>query len=412
MRATAAITAALCLAWALALVPAYPQGLCPPSLAWPTGRSLSPDTLRRCADDGAFDSVALDEKGRMLFFKGDEVWKGLHGGSEPISATWPELGSGPVDAAFRLHQKDSPMHDSLYLFQGEQVWAYTDGKLRSGYPRAIGDEFKGVPGGQLKQRAWTQVGNCSATLRWLERYYCFHGLRFLRFHPLTGDVPAHYPLDARDYFICCPGRGHEHVAHQNATLYALMDRCSGLPLEAFTSNDEGRLYAFRQGYYFRLDSQRDGWHAWPTKHTWAGLEGKVDAAFTWENLTYFIQGVQVSIYREDRSHAPVQGYPKGLQEELGIPGADAAFICPGSTLLYIIRGSSMQQVDLAKSLRVPEPAGPIPHEHVDSATCTDKGVYLFHDAVFHHYPTATSLVGASQPAPPQNTAAVFFACPA
>lgn len=47
-------------------------GLCPPSPAWPTGRSLSPDTLRRCADDGAFDAVTLDEKGRMLFFKGAE----------------------------------------------------------------------------------------------------------------------------------------------------------------------------------------------------------------------------------------------------------------------------------------------------------------------------------------------------
>ncbi|XP_019384100.1 PREDICTED: hemopexin [Crocodylus porosus] len=383
MRATAAATAALCLAWALALVLAYPHarngpGMTPPKLPGASHGSRcgaetpnDTDTLRRCADDGAFDAVTLDEKGRMLFFKGDEVWKGLHGGPEPINATWPELGSGPVDAAFRIHHQDSPEHDSLYLLQGEQVWAYADGKLRSGYPRAIGDEFKGVPGhldsavechveecqaegviffkgthaywydlstGQLKERAWTQVGNCSAMLRWLERYYCFQGLRFLRFHPLTGDVPRHYPLDARDYFICCPGRGHGYAARQNATLYALMDRCSGMPLQAFTSDDKGRLYAFRQSYYFRLDSQRDGWHAWPIKHTWAGLEGEVDAAFTWENLTYFIQGAQVSIYREDRSHAPVQGYPKRLQDELGIPGADAAFICPGSTLLYVIRG--------------------------------------------------------------------------
>ncbi|XP_014465524.2 hemopexin [Alligator mississippiensis] len=456
MRAPTVATAALCLAWALVLVPAFPQGRSSPGTGPPKKPGAShgsrcgdeslndTDTLRRCADDGAFDAVTLDEKGRMLFFKGDEVWKGSHGRPEPINATWPELGSGPVDTAFRIHHKSSSVHDSLYLFQGEQVWVYTDGKLRSGYPRAIGDEFKGVPGhldsavechpeecqaegiiffkgsdvywydlsaGQLKQRAWTQVGNCSAALRWLERYYCFQGLNFLRFNPVSGDVPAHrYPLDSRDYFICCPGRGHGHAAHHNATLHAPMDRCSGLPLQAFASDDKGRLYAFRKGYYFRLDSRRDGWHAWPLSHRWAGLEGEVDATFMWENFMYVIQGSKVFIYREDQGHALMQDYPKGLQEELGIPGADAAFTCPGSPLLYVIQGSSMQEVDLGNSQRVPKPAVPIPHSHVDSATCTADGVYLFHDAVFYHYPDAASLAGASAPAAPQITATVFFAC--
>lgn len=195
------------------------------------------------------------------------------------------------------------------------------------------------------------------------------------------------------------------------------------------------------------------------------------------------------IYREDQGHALMQDYPKGLQEELGIPGADAAFTCPGSPLLYVIQGargsgtragrvrargggtgtrtpgsypssekgagsgqgwgspaagprprlppglgpqpatpccargavraalttplpagSSMQEVDLGNSQRVPKPAVPIPHSHVDSATCTADGVYLFHDAVFYHYPDAASLAGASAPAAPQITATVFFAC--
>lgn len=31
--------------------------------------------------------------------------------------------------------------------QGEQVWAYAGGQLRPGFPRRIGDEFPGVPGG-------------------------------------------------------------------------------------------------------------------------------------------------------------------------------------------------------------------------------------------------------------------------
>lgn len=58
-----------------------------------------------------------------------------------------------------------------------------------------------------KERSWPAVGNCTAALRWLERYYCFQGNKFLRFNPVTGEVPPRYPLDARDYFISCPGRG-------------------------------------------------------------------------------------------------------------------------------------------------------------------------------------------------------------
>lgn len=61
--------------------------------------------------------------------------------------------------------------------------------------------------GILKQRMWPAVSNCTAAVRWLERYYCFQGIRFLRFNPVTGAVPPRYPRDARDYFMRCPGRG-------------------------------------------------------------------------------------------------------------------------------------------------------------------------------------------------------------
>lgn len=40
---------------------------------------------------------------------------------------------------------------------------------------------------------------------------------------------------------------------------------------------------------FRLDSWRDGWHAWPQGHSWPGLQGEVDAAFAWDGRTYLIQ---------------------------------------------------------------------------------------------------------------------------
>ena len=60
---------------------------------------------------------------------------------------------------------------------------------------------------ELKQRSWPSVANCSAAVRWLGRYYCFQGIQFLRFDPVTGQVGANYPRDARDYFMRCPGRG-------------------------------------------------------------------------------------------------------------------------------------------------------------------------------------------------------------
>ncbi|KAJ7319933.1 hypothetical protein JRQ81_019444 [Phrynocephalus forsythii] len=49
--------------------------------------------------------------------KGDLVWKGFMGGSEPINASWPEI-QGSIDAALRIHYLDHPsIHDNVYLFQ-------------------------------------------------------------------------------------------------------------------------------------------------------------------------------------------------------------------------------------------------------------------------------------------------------
>lgn len=50
------------------------------------------------------------------------------------------------------------------------------------------------------------------------------------------------------------------------------------------------------------------------------------------------QGSQVSVFLSVQGHRPVEGYPRGLQEELGVPRADAAFTCPGSAQLYLIAG--------------------------------------------------------------------------
>ncbi|XP_052668930.1 hemopexin isoform X1 [Harpia harpyja] len=449
-------TAVLCLAWALALACAHPLTQSKTEAAGgghPHGAeppSNDTDLAQLCTDEGRFDATTLSENGTMLFFRGEEVWESSHGGlrlhARPLAASWPEVG-GPVEAALRLYSRQHPQeHQSLYLFQarprGEQVWAYSGGQLQPGFPRRIGDEFPGVPGGLdaavechpeecggetilffkgdtvyafdlalrmmqvTKPRTWPGLGPCDAALRWLERYYCLRGTQFQRFNPLTGEVPTGYPRDLRDYFIPCPGRGHG-----NASWGAAGDRCSEMPFQALLSDDTGRIYAFRRGLSFRLDSLRDGHHAWPLGQTWPGLEGEVDAAFAWDRRTYLIQGSQVSIFLSGQGYRRVLGYPRALQDELGVSSADAAFTCPGSANLYLITGDHIRLVDLMQTPRQAGEPVPLPHDHVDGAMCTNDGVFLFHGPSYHQYHSVAQLLGAKEPVPPQSIATHFFHCP-
>uniref|UniRef100_A0A670Z4N7 Hemopexin n=1 Tax=Pseudonaja textilis TaxID=8673 RepID=A0A670Z4N7_PSETE len=208
----------------------------------------------------------------------------------------------------------------------------------------------------------------------------------------------------------CTPTGHGRESQKNATLWGILDACSGRPFPAFSSDDPGRIYAFRGGHYFRVDSVRDGLHAWLLNHTWSGLEGEVDAAFSWADKLYFIQGSQVTIYRSEHGYSRVEGYPRPLVEELGVSQADAAFTCPHSSVLHIIQGSQLQSIDLQQSPRRPGPPQLLPHPHVDSAICTTKGVFLFVGADFHQYQDVAQLSAATISAPAQNTAAVFFRC--
>ncbi|XP_062445986.1 hemopexin [Rhea pennata] len=448
--------AALCLAWALALGCARPLthekpgavGVGPHHVAEPPSNDTGLSEL--CGDGdgdgGGLDAVTLSANGTMLLFRGGEVWERSRRGLQrrPLAAFWPELG-GPVQAALCIHRRKDPQeHDSLYLFQGEQVWAYAGGQLRAGFPQRVGDVFPGIPGGLdaavechpeecrgesilffkgdtvysfdlelrvAKQRSWLALQPCTAALRWLERYYCLHGTSFQRFNPVTGEVPPGYPRDIRDYFIPCPGRGHGYTGPGNKSQEAAGDRCSERPFDAFASDDAGRIYAFRGGQYFRLDSQRDGWHAWPLGHAWPELQGEVDAAFAWDKKMYLIQGSQVSIYLSDQGYKRVEGYPRALHDELGITSVDAAFTCPDSEKLYVISGNSIRLVDLKETPRRAEVAVLLPHAHVDGALCTANGVFLFHGPNYHQYQSVAELTGASQPAPPRNISVDFFQCP-
>lgn len=52
-----------------------------------------------------------------------------------------------------------------------------------------------------------------------------------------------------------------------------------------------------------------------------------------------MQGTQVYIYKDGAHYTLIDGYPKTLEEELGVNGTvNAAFVCPGQDVVYIIQG--------------------------------------------------------------------------
>ncbi|XP_004642092.1 hemopexin [Octodon degus] len=376
-----------------------------------SGTKTDQDVIEHCSDSWSFDATTLDDNGTMLFFKGEFVWKGHKWTKQLISERWKDSTSS-VDAAFRRG------HDSVFLIKGDKVWVYPPEKKEKGYPTLLQEEFPGIPSpldaavechrgeckeegilffqgnqkwfwdlatGTKKERMWPDVGNCTSALRWLGRYYCFQGNQFLRFNPITGEVPAGYPKDARDYFMPCPGRGHRNrTVHWNSTHHQLeKSRCRpDLVLSALVSDNHGATYAFSGSHYWRLDTSRDGWHSWPVAHLWPQGPSTVDAAFSWEDKLYLVQGTQVYVFLTKAGYTLVSGYPKRLEKELGGPHGislttvDAAFTCPGSSHLYVMAGRRLWWLDLKLGAQATWTELPWPHESIDGALCVEKSLGL------------------------------------
>nr|XP_057941845.1 hemopexin-like isoform X2 [Doryrhamphus excisus] len=367
----------------------------------------------RC-DGIEFDAITPDEKGNTLFFKGGHLWEGFHGPARLSSESFKELGPH-VDAALRMHDTEKPdHHDHIYFFLGDKVFRYYDRSLEDGYPKPIQDDFPGVPShldaavecpkgecasdsvlffkGQdvhvydistksVKTKTWSELPACTSALRWLEHYYCFHGNNFTRFHPVTGHVNASYPKDARRYFMTCPNFGHGGDYK--------VPKCSQVQLDAITTDDAGKKYIFTGEMYMRLDTQRDGWHAFPISRNWKAMTGRVDAVFSYSDKIYMIKGEEVFIYKQEAHYTLIQGYPKSLREELGIQGrVDAAFLCPNEHTVHIIQGSRMLDVDLNATPRAVTRDIPLPLSEIDAARCGPDGVDVFRGHQYYRYPNA------------------------
>ncbi|XP_067835522.1 hemopexin [Heptranchias perlo] len=436
----------LCLSSALGLSVSYPWMKGHPNITYDEMTKDHQHPIiagfpNRC-DGLGFDAITLDELGVTYFFRDEFVWKGFRGPAELINKTWPSL-PGQIDAAFRMHHKNSlEQHDRMFFFKGNEVWQYygtvPEGKF------LIHDKFPGIPDNlgaatecpvgecgmdsvfffkddtvymldlitnTVKEKTWSGIQHCTAALRWMDRYYCFQGTNFTRFNPVSGEVPDGYPKDARDYFMRCEGRGHWSKNRTSAD--SIYNRCSKRPFDEFNEDELGRSYAFREGWYFRLDTRRDGWHAWPVNSTWPSLHGKIDGVFSWNNKMYFIQGSQLFIYKTGALYTLIKGYPKAVSTELGIHSTDvdATFICPGSSLLYVIMGNQLQSVNLEKAPKVLGSGFRISHTHVDGAMCNASGVYLFVGTVFYKYDSPDQLATWLNKPVPQNIAQHFMSCP-
>ncbi|KAL2081406.1 hypothetical protein ACEWY4_023259 [Coilia grayii] len=378
----------------------------------------------------------------MHFFKGHYVWKNFHGEPEPMNSTYKEVYDDDhhdhVDAALRMHYPDSAdHHDHMFLFLGDKVFSYYQQALEKGFPKDISEVFPGVPSDldaavecpkgecvtdsalffkgnhvyhydtrtkTVKSKEWSHLPNCTSAVRWLEHYYCFNGHNFTRFHPVTGAVVGNYPKDARRYFMRCKNFGHGsgNTSH---------DICKDVQLDAVTSDNLGKAYAFRGNFYMRLDTQRDGLHVFPISNTWKEVSGDVDAAFSYDGKIYFIKGDQVYIYKSGPGYALIEGYPKSLKEELGIEGpVDAAFVCGFIDTAHIIKDNKMYDVHLTVTPRGVHKFAPLPFSKVDAAMCGPEGVKVFVGEYYYKYASANLLAYSKMLPRPFNISEDFLSC--
>ncbi|XP_056156889.1 hemopexin isoform X2 [Lampris incognitus] len=400
------LSKALCLCMALMLTNAAP--IDPEE----TGTAEEHAQYDRCSGL-EFDAITPDEKGKTFFFKDGRLWSGFDGPSQPVGDVFKELDKfDHVDAAFRMHKPDNLQdHDHIYFFLGDKVFSFYDHTLEEGYPKEIQEDFPGVPSNLdaavecpkgecasnsvlffkgndvyvydietnvMKTKMWPNLPVCTSVLRWLEHHFCFHGHNFTKFSPVTGEVTGAYPKDARHYFMKCPNFGHGG----NYTV----PKCSEVTLDAVTSDDAGKTYAFRGPIYIRLDTHRDGIHAFPISRSWSEVAHGVDAVFSYNDKMYFIKGDQVYIYKSVAHYTLIEGYPKTLKEELGIEGpVNAAFACANENTAHIIQGNEMFDVDLSATPRVVTSKTPLPISDIEAGLCGPDGINVFKGSHYYHY---------------------------
>ncbi|MFT7799498.1 hemopexin-like [Arapaima gigas] len=389
-----------------------------------------------------FDAIMVNEEGIPYFFKGEDLWIGFHGDSDLANHTFKELDEyhhlGHVDAAFRMYFEDNPEdHKRIFFILEDQVFSYYQHNLEKGYPKKISEVFPGIPDHldaavecpkgdckddsviffkgdkvyhydlktkEVDEKEWDHLDNCTAALRFLDHFYCFHGTKFTKFHPVSGNVTGKYPKDARDYFMRCHkfGKDSDHTERET---------CSRVHLDALTSDDAGNVYAFRGHHYLEQKAGSDEWQSHPIDKNWKKLHSDVDAVFSYNNHLYMIKDNNVYVYSVGDTHTLLEGYPKTVTEELGITGhVDAAFVCADHHIVHIIQGQKMIDVDLAATPRVVKSEAPLHFKHVDGGTCGPEGVKILAGSYYYNYESPQVLVASRILPQPHKVSVELFGC--
>lgn len=78
----------------------------------------------------------------------------------------------------------------------------------------------GIKSKKVVEKTFENMPNCTVAFRYLDHYYCFHGHKFSKFNPKTGEVHGKYPKETRDYFVRCPkfGKWIESIAEPQMLL--------------------------------------------------------------------------------------------------------------------------------------------------------------------------------------------------
>ncbi|XP_062552726.1 stromelysin-1-like [Armigeres subalbatus] len=86
-----------------------------------------------------YDAVMYGSRGKLHIFAGKYCYTKFNSNDEPLllREMWPGA-PDMLDAAVTIGAQ-------TFIFKGDQVWAFKNGKLQIGYPRRIRDTFPGLP---------------------------------------------------------------------------------------------------------------------------------------------------------------------------------------------------------------------------------------------------------------------------
>ncbi|KAL1266345.1 hypothetical protein QQF64_002020 [Cirrhinus molitorella] len=173
-------------------------------------------------------------RGETVFFKDSFVWRSSssrRAARRQINSLWPNAPDS-VDAAY-----EDPAQDKLFLFKGQQVWAFNGQNLEPGYPKPL-SSF-GLPASVTKIDAAVHNMNKGKTLLFFDSYY-------YRYDERERNLDQGYPKQVGDAFAGFTGEvTAAHITNNNIYLF------SGKNLFEFSITN-GRLLRLLNSDYFQV----------------------------------------------------------------------------------------------------------------------------------------------------------------